>query len=97
VQHICGIHAFHAREDALAYTAASSQRLLLFDRRPADALGIAVGRVSCWGRVVRHTHGWRSQFAYPYDLYLLSGDPALARSLARRYAIDATAEPPTPA
>jgi hypothetical protein len=29
-------------------------------------------RVSCWGHVVRHTLGWRSQFAYPYDLYLLS-------------------------
>ena len=86
-QHRCGIHAFDALEDALAYADASQERLRLFDRRP---VGIAVGRVSCWGHVVRHTLGWRSQFAYPYDLYLLSDDPALARSLANRYAVDAT-------
>ncbi len=58
-------------------------------------MAIAVGRVSCWGHVVRHTLGRRSQFAYPYDLYLLlSADPSLARLLARRSAVDATAEPP---
>ena len=92
VQHLCGIHAFDAQEDALAYAEASQERLTLFDHRP---VAIAVGRGSCWGHVVRHTLGRRSQFAYPYDLYLLlSADPSLARLLARRSAVDATAEPP---
>ena len=48
VQHLCGIHAFDARADALAYAEASQERLMLFDHRP---VGIAVGRVSCWGHV----------------------------------------------
>ena len=87
VQHRCGIHAFDAQGDALAYAEASQERLTLFDHRPA---GIAVGRVSCWGHVVHHTLGWRSQFAYPYDPFLLSADPSLARLLSRRYAVDAT-------
>lgn len=93
VEHFCGIHAFAERDDAVSYASSVDGRLLLFNRRPGDALGIAVGRVSCWGRIVRHSHGWRSQFAYPYDLFLLSGDQALARSLSRRYAVDVTAEP----
>jgi hypothetical protein len=91
VQHHCGIHAFDSLEDALAYAEAARQRFIVFERRP---VGIAIGRVSCWGHVVRHTLGLRSQFAYPYDLYLLSGDPSLARLLSRRYAVDTTAEPP---
>jgi hypothetical protein len=86
--HVCGIHAFAAREDALAYAAADREGPQLFTRSPARALGIAVGRVSGWGRAVRHTRGWRSQYAYPYDVYLVSGDRALARLLADRYAVE---------
>ena len=91
LHHICGIHAFSAREDALAYAADGREgRPMLFTRTPARALGIAVGRVSGWGRAVRHTRGWRSQYAYPYDLELIVGDRGLARLLADRYAVDAT-------
>jgi len=86
--HVCGIHAFAARDDALAYVDSRRDGPMLFARTPARSLGIAVGRVSGWGRVVRHTRGWRSQFAYPFDLYLLVGSPALARSLADRYAVE---------
>jgi hypothetical protein len=86
--HVCGIHAFAAREDALAYVHSRRDVPMLFARTPARSLGIAIGRVSGWGRVVRHAHGWRSQFAYPFDLFLLAGDRALARSLADRYAVE---------
>lgn len=86
--HACGIHAFADREDALAYVRSRRDGPMLFARTPARSLGIAIGRVSGWGRVVRHTRGWRSQFAYPFDLYLLTGDRALARSLADRYAVE---------
>jgi hypothetical protein len=43
---------------------------------------------------VCHSRGWRSQFAYPYDLYLLRGDRALARTLAGRYAVEVAPFPP---
>jgi hypothetical protein len=90
--HICGIHAFVTREDALAYAHTYPRRSMPFMRR---SLGIAIGRVSGWGRVVRHTHGWRSQCAYPFDLYLLAGNRPLARSLADRYAVETVVQPPT--
>jgi hypothetical protein len=86
--HVCGIYAFGSREDALAYVAGRRDGPLLFAHSPARALGIAVGRVSGWGRVVGHARGWRSQFAYPFDLELIAGDGALARRLADRYAVD---------
>jgi hypothetical protein len=92
--HQCGIHAFGDREDALAYLDRSGAAApLLFVRRPQRALGIAIGRVSGWGRAVAHARGWRSEFAYPYDLQLLRGDRALARALAGRYAVEVSASP----
>jgi hypothetical protein len=87
--HPCGIHAFAARDEALTYLDRSRDAApLLFTRRPQRALGVAIGRVSGWGRAILHDRGWRSEYAYPYDVYLLKGDGALARSLASRYAVD---------
>lgn len=88
-EHSCGLYAFDALEDALAY--AQPHRPGLFRER---ALGVVVGAVSGWGRVIHHTRGWRSQFAYPYDLYLTSGDRALARAIADRYAVETSPFPP---
>ncbi len=90
--HLCGIHAFGERDEALAYLDRSTETTpLLFVRRPQRALAIALGRVSGWGRAVAHTRGWRSEFAYPYDLQLLRGDRGLARALAGRYAVEVSA------
>jgi hypothetical protein len=92
---VCGIHAFADRDEALAYLDRSMEAApLLFVRRPERAIGIAIGRVSGWGRAVSHTRGWRSEFAYPYDLHLLKGDRALARALAGRYAVEVSPFPP---
>jgi hypothetical protein len=89
--HRCGIHAFDARDEALAYLGQSHEAApMLFVRRPERALGVVIGRVSGWGRIVTHTRGWRSEFAYPYDLELLRGDRTLARALAGRYAVEVT-------
>ena len=95
--HSCGLYAFTEREDALAYAQPRPGGAQLFVQRPERALGIAVGVVSGWGRVVRHARGWRSQFAYPYDLYLPGGDRALAREVADRYAVETSPFLPTPA
>jgi hypothetical protein len=92
--HVCGIHAFDTRERALAYLRRAREAPLLFVRRPERALGIVIGRVSGWGRAVAHAHGWRAQFAYPYDLYLIRGDRTLARTVAARYAVETSPFPP---
>jgi hypothetical protein len=91
--HACGIHAFSAREDALGYLRRARGAPLLFVRRPEGALGLVIGRVSGWGRAISHTRGWRSQFAYPYDLYVIRGDRGLARALADRYAVETSPFP----
>ncbi|WP_028060587.1 hypothetical protein [Candidatus Solirubrobacter pratensis] len=93
--HACGIHAFSARDEALAYLHRTHDSVpLLFCRRPQRALAVAIGRVSGWGRAVTHRRGWRSEFAYPYDLFLLERDDGLARAVADRYAVDVSALPP---
>ena len=38
--------------------------------------------------------GWRSQFAYPYELFLIGGDQGLALALAGRYAVETVLGPP---
>jgi hypothetical protein len=93
-QHLCGIHAFNEREEALSYLESSLEETpLLFVRRPQRALGVAFGRASGWGRAVSHTRGWRSEFAYPFDLQLLKGDRALARAIAGRYGVEVSPVP----
>ena len=83
-----------ARDEALAYLEATRDAApLLFVRRPARALGIAFGRVSGWGRAIAHTRGWRSEFAYPFDLELLKGDRPLALALAGRYGVEVAPDP----
>lgn len=77
--HACGIYALRTRELAES----------LLKELPLPVTGtIALGSVSLWGRVIENVHGWRAQFAYPYDLLLLGGDARTARELRRRYAID---------
>jgi hypothetical protein len=93
VHHACGIHAFGSRDEALAYIGRSREPLL-FTRRPERALGVALGRVSGWGRAVQHTPAWRSQIAYSYDLYLLAAGRDLARALANAYAVTTSPIPP---
>jgi hypothetical protein len=95
--HSCGIYAFAEQADALEYAGRVPRGEGLFSRRPDRARGIVIGVVSGWGRAVRHAHGWRSQLAYPFDLYLLRGDRALARELADRYAVETSPFPPIPA
>jgi len=92
--HSCGVYAFSDREPALAYAEPHPGGPQLFVHRPERALAIAVGVVSGWGRVIRHARGWRSQFAYPYDLYLPAGDRGLALALADRYAVETSPFPP---
>jgi hypothetical protein len=94
--HSCGIYAFDAVERALDYVRGRSSEPQLFQRHPSRARGIVVGVVSGWGRAVAHSHGWRSQFAYPYDLYVLNGDDALALELSDRYAVETSPFPPVP-
>jgi hypothetical protein len=83
--HGCGIYALRTREQAET----------LLRELPLPVCGaIAVGRVSLWGRVVENTGGWRAQFAYPYEVFLLGDDRAAAQALRARYAVDVSLTSP---
>ena len=95
--HECGIHALKTRELAeellrryagvrRCYHASGSARGEGRRQRP-----IALGRVSLWGRILERERGFRAQYAYPYDLFLVGGDDRIADVLRRRYAVDASA------
>jgi hypothetical protein len=94
--HECGIYAFRTRElaeDLLRrYTGVRQRYGPVPEEPPPPRLGrpVALGRVSLWGRVLEREHGFRAQYAYPYDLFVIGGDDAIAAGLRRRYAVDVT-------
>jgi hypothetical protein len=87
--HVCGVHAFSTRERALVYLVRNPPRPSTPLAGAETPLGVVFGRVSGWGRAVVHAAGWRSEFAYPFAVYVLGRDRGLARALADRYAVDA--------
>jgi hypothetical protein len=92
--HECGIYAFTTRElaeDLLRRYTGVRQHCGRPDRElPPLRHGspLAIGRVSLWGRVVARENGFRAQYAYPYELFLIGGNEAIARALRARYAVD---------
>lgn len=92
--HECGIYAFKTRELAeellRRYTGVRHRYGRHYDELPPAAPGrpIAVGRVSLWGRILERDRGFRAQYAYPYELFVVGGDDMIARDLRARYAID---------
>jgi hypothetical protein len=83
----CGVHAHGTRE------------LMLVELRneiaahPHDNF-YAFGRVALRGNFVRGEKGWRAEFAYPYDVYLVNcGDREVAREIAQAYAVDVSYGP----
>jgi hypothetical protein len=92
--HECGIYAFATRElaeDVLRrYTGVRHSYSPLEGEPTPPRLGrpVALGRVSLWGRVLVRERGFRAQYAYPYELFLIGGDDAMAGALRRLYAVD---------
>jgi hypothetical protein len=83
----CGIHAFKSKRACL------DDLKREFNGKDKTVL-VAMGRVNLWGRYVEAQNGWRSRYAYPYDVKLLNCDDAsIARELAGTYAIDVTYGP----
>ena len=94
--HECGIYAFKTRElaeDLLRrYTGVLQRYGRWHQELPPLRQGspIALGRVSLWGRVLVREHGFRAQYAYPYELFVIGGDASVAREVGRLYAVDAS-------
>jgi hypothetical protein len=94
--HECGIYAFRTRdlaEDLLRrYTGVRQRYGPVPEEPPPPRLGrpVALGQVSLWGRVLVRDRGYRAQYAYPYELFLIDGDGEIAAGLRRRYAVDVT-------
>jgi hypothetical protein len=92
--HECGIYAFTTRqlaEDLLRRYTGVRQHYGRPDRElPPLRQGspLALGRVSLWGRIVARENGFRAQYAYPYELFLIGGNEGIARALRRLYAVD---------
>ena len=93
-EHECGIYGFRTRElaeDLLRRYVGIRQRYGRDDELPPPprpARPIALGCVSLWGRILEREHGFRAQYAYPYEVILLGGDDAIARELRRLYTVD---------
>jgi hypothetical protein len=68
----CGLSAYYELEDEP-------------DLPARDAVW---GAIVAWGTVVECENGFRAQYAYPYELFLIGGDGDLAQELRRLYAID---------
>lgn len=83
----CGIYAYREREPAEAhfasFTSGSSE----------GTVGWAFGRVSLWGKIVEAEHGWRSEFAYPYEL-IVYAEPEVAREIRGLYGVDVEQQAP---
>jgi hypothetical protein len=91
--HECGIYAFRTRElaeDLLRRYTGVRQHYGNHQELPPLRRGcpIALGRVSLWGRILARENGFRAQYAYPYELFLIGGDDGLAGELRRLYAVD---------
>lgn len=55
----CGIWSFNTLEELV-------EAVQGYNSKPV------VGTVSLWGRLIQCEHGWRAQYAYPQELWLLS-------------------------
>lgn len=92
--HECGIYAFKTRELAeellRRYTGVRQRYGREYQELPPVRQGrpIALGSVSLWGRILVRERGYRAQYAYPYELFLIGGDEQIARELRDRYAVD---------
>ena len=84
----CGLHAYRAEKDARNHFES-----FVDNGSGRAAAGWAFGRVSLWGRIVEHEHGWRAEHAYPYDVTVY-GPPELAETVRGLYAIDVQAAEP---
>jgi hypothetical protein len=88
----CGIYAVKDRETTRAW-----QSYVSSSPREARHFGVVIGRVQLWGRIVRHEHGYRAQFAYPGDLVVVELEPGVdgervGETLRERYAVPLVVE-----
>lgn len=90
----CGIYAFSDREITLQHLRETNRYLLRLPRPHTSLYEFVLGKVALWGKIVQHERGWRAQYAYPYEIFVMSGENHIARSLGKRYGVRATEKLP---
>jgi hypothetical protein len=55
--------------------------------RPRETFLVA-GTAALWGRVIKHTRGWRAEHAYPKELWLVPNRGLVGQQAARKLAAD---------
>ena len=92
--HDCGIYSFRTRELAEGLYRRYTGVRHCYGREspepapPPPGRPIALGQASLWGRILVRDKGYRAQFAYPYELFLIGGTEQMARTLRQLYAVD---------
>lgn len=79
----CGVWAVKTEEQMLGV-------LARYSRQKAVAQTFAYGRVQMWGRVFEHNLGYRSQYARPVELTVITRDDDLVADLAAFYGCPVT-------
>ena len=75
----CGIYAAASYADALRF-------LQQYDEKNDGRL--VIGKVSLWGCVIQHENGYRAEYAFPQNLYLVHGTREIKQQIRHTYAVD---------
>lgn len=71
------------------YSARTAEHLfsMSYPYQHRDGHITVVGRVANWGKVIPGTQGWRAEYAYPVEFYMMPGDWKLGARLSRAYGV----------
>jgi hypothetical protein len=70
----CTAHAAPAKDCNCGYWTFKTMDLLQTALEPYVSAVTVLGTVECWGKVVECKNGFRSEYAYPKELWLLDSD-----------------------
>lgn len=86
IQSPCKIHIPYQKPGCGIYGFKTFDHLICYTNDYSKYVGMIIGAVNLWGRIVEHQYGYRGQFAYPAKL-VWSDNLDQLKSLAKKYGI----------